>query len=268
MIVKNMRNLTLVVGIVGVTGMSSSSWAQTPIAWWNFNSGAAVPTTIDATVRANQFSADGGANVGTATMTTNLSISSTGAPLAALSYSDGTTGSARGISTFTGSAVNVQGSPVDVNGSDLAITTGDATSTTPTLGTNNGAQLIFGASTVGFDTISVSWANRITSTGFQASQFAYSADGGGSWLDFEPTFGGTTTYTLKTVNLNAITAINNNANTLFRITFNGGSTTAATGNARLDNLLISGNTAAIPEPTTLALLSLGVVGLVARRRKK
>lgn len=68
-------------------------------------------------------------------------------------------------------------------------------------------------------------------------------------------------------NLSTVTGLNN-AVDYFRIA--AASTGASTGTDRVDNFLLTGTAAAVPEPSTLALFSAAGVGaaLAARRRKK
>ena len=69
-------------------------------------------------------------------------------------------------------------------------------------------------------------------------------------------------------NLSTITGLNNTLD-YFRIA--AASTGASTGTDRVDNFLLTGTaSAAVPEPSTLALLSVAGTGaaLAARRRKK
>jgi len=128
--------------------------------------------------------------------------------------------------------------------------------------TNNGAQSVFSVSTAGFTDVTVSWAQRGTGTGFDSRTFEYSTDGGDNWVDvgaFDGSSGAlTSTWTLVEINLNG--ALDNNADAMFRITYDGA--TSSSGNNRWDKLYVLG----VPEPASIALLSLGGLVFVRRRR--
>ena len=61
-----------------------------------------------------------------------------------------------------------------------------------------------------------------------------------------------------------MTALDNNADTMFRITYNGA--TSGTGNNRWDNFYVEGTI--VPEPVSAVLLSLAAIGLVAIARRR
>lgn len=134
---------------------------------------------------------------------------------------------------------------------------------------NNGRNLTFNVSTARFSNIVVSFATQGTSTGFNNNQFQYSLDGL-TFVDFGLPFDPATAFgTLPLVfTLSSIVGLNNNPNAAFRIIFNGA--TSSTGNNRIDNIVVEGTNATIPEPTTAVLLLSGLGGLykLKRRRQK
>ena len=134
---------------------------------------------------------------------------------------------------------------------------------------NNGRNLTFNVSTVGFSNIVVSFATQGTSTGFNSNQFQYSLDGI-SFIDFGSPFSPATTFgTVPIVfSLAAIVGLNNNPNAAFRIVFNGA--TSSTGNNRIDNIVVEGtsvDTAEVPEPTSVLLFASGLGALYRINRK-
>ena len=132
---------------------------------------------------------------------------------------------------------------------------------------NNGRNLTFNVSTLGFSNIIVSFATQGTSTGFNSNQFQYSLDGI-SFVDFGPPYVPLTAFGAVPLvfSLSSILALNNNPNAAFRIVFNGA--TSSTGNNRIDNVVFEGTNGSIPEPTTALLLLSGLGGLYKMRRHK
>ena len=135
---------------------------------------------------------------------------------------------------------------------------------------NNGRNLTFNISTVGFSNIVVSFATQGTSTGFNSNQFQYSLDGI-SFIDFGSPFTPATAFGSVPIvfSLAAIVGLNNNPNAAFRIVFNGA--TSSTGNNRIDNIVVEGtsvNTSEVPEPTSMLLLASGLGGLYKIRRRR
>lgn len=138
---------------------------------------------------------------------------------------------------------------------------------------NNGRNITFNISTLGFQNIVVSLATQGTSTGFNSNQFQYSIDGV-NFIDFGAPYAPATSFGSVPVvfSLAAIADLNNNPNAAFRIVFNGA--TSSTGNNRLDNLVVEGSTltttTTIPEPGSIVLLTSGLGTLlgVGRARKR
>ena len=131
---------------------------------------------------------------------------------------------------------------------------------------NNGQSITFSVSTVGFGSISVSFATQRTSTGFNSNQFQYSLDGV-NFIDFSAPYNPAASFSVVAFDLSGIAGLNNNPNAAFRIVFNGA--TSSTGNNRLDNLVVEGTPLEgepVPEPASLALLATGVMSLLGARR--
>lgn len=138
----------------------------------------------------------------------------------------------------------------------------------------------FSFSTLGFTGLTLSFDQAGSNTGPRDFKLAYSADGVSfndfaaytvllsNWSAGTPVAGFT-----HTMNLSALTTLNNTPSVTLRlidtstVSINGG-TVASGGTNRVDNFVV--NMAPIPEPATYALwlAGLGVVGFVARRRRR
>ncbi len=133
---------------------------------------------------------------------------------------------------------------------------------------NNGQSITLSLSTLGFGDIRVSFATQRTSTGFNSNQFQYSLDGN-TFINFQAPYNPAASFSLIAFDLSSITGLNNNPNAIFRIVFNGA--TSSTGNNRLDNLVVEGTSlesAPVPEPASLVLLATGVGGLLSARQAR
>jgi hypothetical protein len=157
-----------------------------------------------------------------------------------------------------------------LGGTTLNARQGDAAGQSATLqgGTglaNNGRWLTVNVSTDGFTNIVFSFATQATSTGFNSNQVQYSLDGV-NFVDFGAPYSPSTTFTLVAFDLSSITGLNNNPNAALRIVFNGATT--ATGNNRIDNLVVEGQNGVVPEPASLLLFGIGLTGTTAVLRSK
>ncbi len=179
---------------------------------------------------------------GSGTVTTNLIVAN-------ILFAAGTTNNAR-LGDIAGQALSLQGG------------TGTA---------NNGRNLTFNVSTLGFSNIVVSFATQGTSTGFNSNQFQYSLDGL-NFIDFGPPYTPLSAFGSVPIvfTLSSILGLNDNPNAAFRIVFNGA--TSSTGTNRIDNFVVEGTSlgtsSEVPEPATAVLLLSGLGGLYKLKRRR
>ncbi|WP_146573111.1 hypothetical protein [Botrimarina hoheduenensis] len=153
------------------------------------------------------------------------------------------------IQSFSGSTVNAQ--PTIASGGSLSPQGGND------LGggvySNNGMSIVLEVSTVGYEDILVSWAQRGTSTGFASRAFSYSTDGV-TYSLFDTDLGTLgSSFVTESYDLSAIAAVEGASSVFFKITLDGA--TSATGNNRFDNITVEGTV--IPEPGSALLVLLG-----------
>jgi len=149
----------------------------------------------------------------------------------------------------------------DAAGQSLSLQGGSSTA-------NNGRNVTFNVSTLGFSNISVSFATQGTSTGFNSNQFQYSLDGL-TFVNFGAPYTPASAFgSIPLVfSLASIVELNDNPNAAFRIVFNGA--TSSTGTNRLDNFVVEGTAPqSVPEPMSAILLLSGLSGLYGLRKRK
>ena len=178
---------------------------------------------------------------GSGTLTTNITVAN-------ILFAAGTTTNAR-LADIAGQALSLQGGTGTVN---------------------NGRNLTFNVSTLGFSNIIVSFATQGTSTGFNLNQFQYSLDGL-NFIDFGPPYVPLSAFGSVPIvfTLSSIVGLNNNPNAAFRIVFSGA--TSSTGTNRIDNFVVEGTSAPgseIPEPMSAVLLLSGLGGLWKLRKRR
>jgi len=165
-----------------------------------------------------------------------------------------------GTGTLTSNLVpaNILFAAGTTNNSRLGDTAGQSLSLQGGTSTvNNGRQITFNISTLGFTDIIVSFATQGTSTGFNSNQFQYSLDGI-TFVDFAPPYTPATAFGSVPLvfSLASIVGLNDNVNAAFRIVFNGAS--SSTGTNRIDNFVVEGTPSSVPEPGTGILLLSGL----------
>jgi hypothetical protein len=150
----------------------------------------------------------------------------------------------------------------DAAGQSLSLQGGSSTA-------NNGRQITFNVSTLGFSNIIVSFATQGTSTGFNSNQFQYSLDGT-TFVNFGAPYTPASAFGSVPLvfSLAAIAELADNPNAAFRIVFNGA--TSSTGTNRIDNFVVEGTplTTSVPEPTSAVLLLTSLSGLYRVRKRR
>lgn len=189
------------------------SWAETPIAYWAQNSNQLPNGTNGFTPSSFPQQADVGEGL--------LYLQNFDQEL-------DDNGVYRTLASFAGSTQNrLDGYPA---GQSLSIVAGSGLS-------NNGAQVIFEASTVGFQDIRFSYGWRSTNTGFDTRILEWSTDGV-NYQEFAQHVERNNSFISLSYDLSDVTELNDQDVIYIRVTFDGA--TAASGNNRLDNILISG----------------------------
>ncbi|MGF1531344.1 MAG: PEP-CTERM sorting domain-containing protein [Puniceicoccaceae bacterium] len=226
---------------LGFTALFSSvSMGQTIIAYWDQNSNDLPAGGFGFTT--SSFPQD--ADLGNGTLT-----------IGGVSFAVNAGDVYTSIQSFGGTTVNAQGGAPA--GGSFSPQGGQDNE-------NNGMYFDLNVDLGLWEGITVSWAQRGTSSGFTDRQFSYSVDGGVSFTDVGSDTGALgSAFTLQSYDLTSVTALNGASNTVFRVTLDGA--TGASGNNRFDNILVGGTQ--IPEPSATFLV-LGAAGLAVLRRRR
>jgi hypothetical protein len=172
------------------------------------------------------------------------------------------TGGSAGYGTYSGSTLNAVGSD----------TAGDSLLLLNTAGNFNNKYIDFSLSSLGYNTLSLTYSTRLTNSVVSAQVWTYSLDGGNTWLTLT-TVTPTADATFKSVSLDLSTlssvtgTLNNQSSFTLRMTYTSSNTQ---GSQAIDNVQLNGTAiSAIPEPSSYALLGgAGVLGLALFSRRK
>ncbi|MCX7696877.1 MAG: lamin tail domain-containing protein [Bacteroidales bacterium] len=129
----------------------------------------------------------------------------------------------------------------------------------------NGKSFVIVFSTTGKNNIQLSYVVRATSTGFSSHLFEYSVDGINFISIGTITITRDGTFRLYSLDFSSITAMNNQPTVYLRVTVNGA--TSASGNNRLDNILIKGTPIGGGSIDTIPPLALNAWVVTPRRVK-
>ncbi len=149
------------------------------------------------------------------------------------------------------------------NGTDLNAMAGHAPGLALSLksNSNNGREIDFSVSTVGYEGIQFSFDTERNNPGFNGNQIWYSLDGVNYDL-FGP-YNAPTSYATMNFDLSSITELNDALEVFIRIRFNGASNNG--GINLIDNAMISATL--IPAPGALGLMAMAAV-LAGRTRRR
>jgi hypothetical protein len=168
-------------------------------------------------------------------------------------YLDGTNGSSSWLqstelNSFTGSDLNAGGSTglstVTTTPACLALVSSAA----------NGKSIVLKFSMTNYQNLVVSYANRVSSSGFD-SQLWETSTNGSTWTSTQTITSATNGFAVQT--LGTITALNGAANAYLRITFTGAISTQ--GNNRLDNIQLNASSTTPGAVVTLTGIGTGLV---------
>jgi len=221
-----MKKILTIIGLAAAASLAGAQ-AQTLIGYWNFN-GLSITTA----------SAPGSGGVPN-------SIASDSGTGATLTLSGAWSGL---VDDFGGSTTNALNS--DIAGASLSLVSN----------VGNGSYIQFSFSMTSLNGVSISFATRGTSTGFNAGQWSYSTNGT-SFTDFGSNTA-TTSTSFALASPGTTTGLDNAATAFLRYTLDGAS--SVSGNNRIDNLQIT----AVPEPSTWALIGIGAFVMIWNLRRR
>jgi len=194
-------------------------------------------------------------NIATATNGTNYAVinGKTGSAYTA----QGTTGSNSGYGLFLDSTLNRASGDTSAGGSLLLLN--NSSGGTSSL---NNKYLTFSLSSTGYKDLSLTYAARVTNNVTASQAWSYSTDGTSftNLSTIAPSANGT--FATQTLNLAAITALNDKSAFYLRMTY---TTANAGGSQAFDNIQLTGT--AIPEPAAIGSIC-GVLATAGLRRKR
>lgn len=196
------KNCTKILFLLTLVMITSCSWGQTLVHYWNFNNNASVSTITTPTQ-----------TVGGAT------LNAIAGGISAIDFAGGT---GQNFNVLNLNARNSDGSGTHLRFNDPI-----------------GGALEFDLPTTGYENIIVKFATRRSSSGAGTQSWSYSLDGT-NYIAFTTVIPSNGNPALATLDFTAIAAANNNANFKLKVEFSQG-TGGTVGNNRFDNFTLEGN---------------------------